>query len=135
MATAAGHPQAQGPVSPLDAHQVGRLPADLADHDPGRVLQQRLQDWDLDHGSAEFARHLVSKGHAVTVVAADLSYLSGKKTQKAGKAITEQDVDGIRVFRAYTYPSFHKSWTGRIISFLSFMTTSFPLRFYLKFTI
>ncbi|MGB3903335.1 MAG: transcription antitermination factor NusB [Anaerolineae bacterium] len=33
--------------------------ADLADHDPGRVLQQRLQDWDLDHQSAEFARHLV----------------------------------------------------------------------------
>lgn len=33
--------------------------ADLADHDPGRVLQQRLQDWDLDHESAEFARHLV----------------------------------------------------------------------------
>jgi N utilization substance protein B len=32
---------------------------DVAGHDPNRVLQQRLEDWDLDGDGADFARHLV----------------------------------------------------------------------------
>ena len=73
----------------------------------------------------EFARHLVARGHRVTVVASDLIYHSGKKTGARGKMISEENLDGIRVFRAYTYPSLHRSWTGRMASFLSFMLTSF----------
>ena len=33
--------------------------ADVAAHDPFQVLHRRLQDWNLDQDSAEFARHLV----------------------------------------------------------------------------
>ena len=32
---------------------------DVAGHDPNRVLQQRLEDWDLHGDGADFARHLV----------------------------------------------------------------------------
>jgi len=59
-----------------------------------------------------------------TIVASDLSYLTGKKVAGARGCITEQNVDGIRVLRAYTFPSLHRSFIWRVVSFLSFMVTS-----------
>jgi len=72
----------------------------------------------------EFARKMVQQGHEVTIVASDLSYLTGGKTVHGEGVVTEQWIDGIRVLRAYTYPSFHKSFAWRVVSFLSFMVTS-----------
>ncbi len=72
----------------------------------------------------EFARRCLKEGDDFTIVASTLSYLSGKSAVDGNRLVTEQDVDGVRVLRAYTYPSLHKSFFWRIITFLSFMITS-----------
>jgi glycosyltransferase involved in cell wall biosynthesis len=72
----------------------------------------------------ELARHAKGCGHEVRIVASDLSYLSGKRHAGARGIVSRQDVEGITVFRAYTYPSLHRSFVWRVFSFLSFMTTS-----------
>jgi len=73
----------------------------------------------------EFARQCATEGHSFTIVASNLSYLTGQKTV-TGKTrlVSEQDMDGVRVLRAYTYPSLHRSFVWRIVTFLSFMLTS-----------
>lgn len=72
----------------------------------------------------ELARFARTRGHDVAIVASDLSYLSGKKHADTRGLVSHQDVEGIRVLRAYTYPSLHRSFVWRIVSFLSFMLTS-----------
>jgi len=72
----------------------------------------------------EFARHLIQQGHEFTIVASSLSYLTGQRTVESNRLVQEQNIDGVRVLRAYTYPSLHKSFVWRIISFISFMFTS-----------
>ena len=72
----------------------------------------------------ELAHYLVRQGHRFTVVASDLSYLTGKRIVEHRGLITEQSLNGVRELRAYTYPSLHRSFVWRVISFLSFMVTS-----------
>ncbi|MBI5960528.1 MAG: glycosyltransferase family 4 protein [Chloroflexi bacterium] len=72
----------------------------------------------------ELAQHLIRNGHNFTIVASDLSYLTGQRTIEGKGLVKEQTIDGMRVLRAYTYPALHKSFVWRIISFLSFMLTS-----------
>lgn len=72
----------------------------------------------------ELAQHLVQQGHEFTVVASNLSYVTGKPVTHGKGIVQETFVDGIRVLRAYTYPSLHKSFFWRTVSFLSFMLTS-----------
>ncbi len=72
----------------------------------------------------EFARRCLDAGHEFTIVASTLSYLSGKSAVDGSHLVTEQNVGGVRVLRAYTYPSLHKSFVWRIVTFLSFMITS-----------
>lgn len=72
----------------------------------------------------ELAQHLVRNGHRFSIIASDLNYLTGQRVVARGKLISEQNLDGIRVLRAYTYPSLHRSFSWRVISFLSFMFTS-----------
>lgn len=72
----------------------------------------------------ELARHFVEKGNKFFLVASDLCYLTGKKTFKLKGLVGRQDIDGISVLRAYTYPSLHRSFVWRVVSFLSFMVTS-----------
>jgi glycosyltransferase involved in cell wall biosynthesis len=38
--------------------------------------------------------------------------------------VIEQQIDGIRVLRAYTYPSLHRSFAWRVVALVSFMFTS-----------
>ena len=59
-----------------------------------------------------------------SIVASDLSYLTGKRNTESSRLVTVQNVDGLKVLRAYTYPSLHRSFVWRVVSFLSFMTTS-----------
>lgn len=72
----------------------------------------------------EFAKALITLGHQPTIVASDLSYLSGMRVTQGRRLITEEDIEGIRVLRAYTYPVLHKSFAWRVICFLSFALTS-----------
>jgi len=60
----------------------------------------------------------------VSIVASNLSYLSGKQVAFRKGIVSEQKLDSIRVLRAYTYASLHRSFIWRIVSFLSFMLTS-----------
>ena len=74
----------------------------------------------------ELARQLVRDGHRFTVVASSLSYLSGREVAKRRRLISEEELDGVRVLRAYTHPSLHRSFLWRIISTLSFAVSSVP---------
>lgn len=68
----------------------------------------------------ELARHLVESGHQVTVIASPVSYLTG-----SASAAREEREPGLTIRRAYTYRAFHKSFAHRVLSFLSFMLSSF----------
>lgn len=72
----------------------------------------------------ELGRRLVAQGQEFTVVASDVSYHTGKRIVPKARLMTESMEDGVRVLRAYTYAAVHKSYFQRVISFLTFMTTS-----------
>ncbi len=71
----------------------------------------------------EFARHCVREGHQVTVIASDVSWATGRRTNPRGT----QDLDGIRVLRAYTHPSYHRSYAWRAFALMVHAATSFGL--------
>jgi glycosyltransferase involved in cell wall biosynthesis len=68
----------------------------------------------------ELARHAVARGHQVTIVASSLNYLTGQHTRRDEAEI----YDGVRVHRVYAYPSLHRSFVWRIVTFVSFMLSS-----------
>lgn len=70
----------------------------------------------------ELARILAQKGHSVTIIASPISYLTGKATPSHKKTAHE---DGITIYRVYTYPAMHRSFFHRLVSFFSFMNSSF----------
>jgi glycosyltransferase involved in cell wall biosynthesis len=72
----------------------------------------------------ELAHHMVQANHSFTIVASDLSYLTGKRTVTQKGTIAERNLDGVRILRAYTHPTLHRSFVWRVVSFLSFMVTS-----------
>jgi glycosyltransferase involved in cell wall biosynthesis len=72
----------------------------------------------------EFGEYLVENGHRFTIVASDIGYLTGKRTAEFKGLITMQKFAGIRVIRAHTHPSLHRSFKWRVVSFVSFMITS-----------
>lgn len=69
----------------------------------------------------ELARRLVSKGHAVTVIASPASYLSGLAS---GRRPRRQLVDGIDVRYAWVYATSSRNVFARLLSFLAFTATS-----------
>jgi glycosyltransferase involved in cell wall biosynthesis len=74
----------------------------------------------------ELARYLASQGHRVTVIASPISYLTGKShSAKIPWSEKVTDGDQITIYRAYTYPSLHRSFAFRLVSFFSFMLSSF----------
>jgi len=72
----------------------------------------------------EFARHCIAARHQFTIVAGDTSYLTGQRIVAPRRLVSEEDLDGVRMLRAYTYPSLHRSFVWRVVSFISFMFTS-----------
>jgi lipopolysaccharide/colanic/teichoic acid biosynthesis glycosyltransferase len=72
----------------------------------------------------EFAQRILRRGHVFTVVASDLSYLSGAPVTERRGLCAEQNVDGLRVLRAYAYPSLHRSFAWRVFSFFTFVGSS-----------
>jgi len=74
----------------------------------------------------ELSRYLTTRGHRVTIIASPVSYLTGAVPgSRAPWAERRADGSGITVLRTYTYPALHRSFIHRVISFLSFMVSSF----------
>ncbi|MBE0408612.1 MAG: glycosyltransferase family 4 protein [Anaerolineales bacterium] len=79
----------------------------------------------------EMARHLAAKGHRITVIASQVSYLTGStKPENIGalqrNSIVERNHLGqIDIHRVYTYPALHRSFAHRLFAFFSFMIMSF----------
>jgi len=76
----------------------------------------------------EIARYLASQGHQVTIIASPISYLTGKaRSVKIPWSEKQINGDHITILRAYTYPSMHRSFAFRLISFFSFMVSAFQM--------
>lgn len=73
----------------------------------------------------EMARLLAAKGHRITIIASQVSYLTGTSGAKKVWCERSQDGENISILRAYTYRALHKSFVHRVISFLSFFISSF----------
>jgi glycosyltransferase involved in cell wall biosynthesis len=74
----------------------------------------------------ELARYLAEQGNRVTVIASPVSYLTGATPRQRMAWVKREDGGpGVALLRAYTYPAFHRSFVHRVISFLSFMVSSF----------
>jgi glycosyltransferase involved in cell wall biosynthesis len=73
----------------------------------------------------EMARYLTRLGHRVTVITSPVSYLTGTTNKRQSRLIERQQQDGVTILRAYTYPAFHRSFFHRVLSFCSFMVSSF----------
>lgn len=71
----------------------------------------------------ELARHLRKQGHQVTIIASPVNYLTGTNNSK--RARQQTDDLGVTIIRSWTLPALHRSFIWRVISFLSFMISSF----------
>ena len=71
----------------------------------------------------ELARHLRKQGHQVTIIASSVNYLTG--TNNGKRARKQTDDLGVTIIRSWTLPALHRSFIWRVISFLSFMISSF----------
>jgi glycosyltransferase involved in cell wall biosynthesis len=72
----------------------------------------------------EMAQYLRGCGHEMVIVASDSNYQTGLRTVKRKGLFVEQTVEGVRVLRAYSAQTLHRSYFWRAISFLSFMFSS-----------
>ncbi len=74
----------------------------------------------------EMAQYLRKHGHELVIVGGDVNYQTGQQTTKRQRIFenVEQNIDGVRILRAYVYPSLHRSYFWRIVSFFSFMFSS-----------
>jgi glycosyltransferase involved in cell wall biosynthesis len=68
----------------------------------------------------EFARHLIEQGHRVTVVAGQVTYMTG-----AAAPNTPAGEPGLTIIRPYTLRALHKSFVHRAVSYVGFMLSSF----------
>lgn len=72
----------------------------------------------------ELAQYLRQHGHELIIVGSDLNYQTGKRIVEHRGLSVEQDIHGVHVVRAYIFPTLHRSYFWRIISFFSFMFSS-----------
>jgi glycosyltransferase involved in cell wall biosynthesis len=68
----------------------------------------------------ELGRRLIAAGGEFTIVASGVNYLTGKRV----KPNVDHNTDEVRVLRAATFCTLHKSYLWRLVSFLSFMCSS-----------
>ncbi len=74
----------------------------------------------------EMARYLVKNGHTVTIITSPVSYLTGSSGSKHNRWVTRETPEpGLTILRTYTYPALHRSFFHRVLSFFSFMFSSF----------
>jgi glycosyltransferase involved in cell wall biosynthesis len=73
----------------------------------------------------EIARYLAENGNRVTIIASPVSYLTGKASEKSSSVEHGGPDERITIIRTYTYSALHRSFVHRVISFFSFMISSF----------
>ena len=73
----------------------------------------------------EMAKYLQKYGDELVIVASDLNYQTGQRTVDHKGLVTEQVLEGVRIYRTYIYPAIHRSYFWRILSFFSFVFSSF----------
>lgn len=74
----------------------------------------------------EIARYLAERGHRVTIIASPVSYLTGQaRDHRLPWLEMQSDTPGVTILRVYTYPALHRSFAHRVVSFISFMMSSF----------
>ena len=72
----------------------------------------------------ELARGAVEKGHQFTVIASDISYITGQSTGDGPQLPAHATIEGVRVLRAFTHKTLHGSFAGRLFSFMTFAGSS-----------
>lgn len=74
----------------------------------------------------ELSRQLAAKGHRVTVLAGQVSYLTGQRASRRGWVFKDEEgADGLEILRCYSLPGWHRSFLWRVLSFVSFSISSF----------
>ncbi len=74
----------------------------------------------------ELARSLVRNGHRVTVLASDVSYVSGERNSSGfGIFTSKHTTDGVEIRHCQTNRSLHRSVLQRLMSYCIFSLTSF----------
>ena len=74
----------------------------------------------------EMAQNFVRNGHKVTIICGPVSYLTGKSSSGKARWLTRETPEpGLTILRAYTYAALHRSFFHRVLSFFSFMVSSF----------
>ncbi len=74
----------------------------------------------------ELARHLIARGHRVTIIASPVSYITGRPRGGRVPFIEKESPQpGLTILRTYVYAAHHKSFVHRLLAFFSFMVSSF----------
>ncbi|MCP5184158.1 MAG: glycosyltransferase family 4 protein [Pseudomonadales bacterium] len=73
----------------------------------------------------ELTQYLASRGHEVTVVSGETGYMDPSRPKVPWyRRLVRTEQDGlVRVVRTYTYSELHRSYLGRLLSFISFSLT------------
>lgn len=69
----------------------------------------------------EMAKYLRERGHEMVIVASDVNYQTGMRIVEHRGLVAEQEIEGVRVLRAFMLPSLHRNYFWRIVSFVGFM--------------
>ncbi len=74
----------------------------------------------------EMARYLAAHGHNVTVITGTTSYLTGvARSTAAVSTDKKEEIPGITVIHTWCYAALHRGFFSRLVSFFSFMFSSF----------
>lgn len=73
----------------------------------------------------ELARDAAERGHRFTVISSDTLYHSDQRVVDRVRLATKVELPELTLIRTYTYPSTNRSFAWRVVSFLSFMVSSF----------
>ncbi len=73
----------------------------------------------------ELVRGAVEQGHRFTIIASDISYITGQSANDSVALNGDARAEGMQVLRAFTYRTLHGGFAARLFSFISFAASSF----------
>lgn len=91
-----------------------------AENAPGHSL---IYDW---------TQYLASQGHDVTVIAGEAGYMGGERSCLPWfkRIFRKEKIGLVKVIRTYSYSARHRSYKGRLLSFVSFSLSSMSALFF-----